>query len=214
MITGKDIEEEQGSLPNVWPITPDQVTPAHPPVAVDRVTFAGEVVAVVVARTAAEARDAAELVDVDYEELPAALDLKEAAADTVLAHPDLGTNKSAFWKFDSAETGTGGNVDEAIEKARGDGIVIEREYRQQRLIPAFMEPRSDGGGPHRRADHDVVRDADPAHREVRPGGCTGHPGVEDPRHRDRTSVAVSAASCRPRRRSSSRWCSRADSASR
>ena len=96
----------------------------------------------VVARTAAAARDAAELVDVDYEELPAALDLKEAAEDKVLAHPDLGTNKSALWVFDSGEAGTGGNVEEAIEKARGDGIVIEREYRQQRLIPAFMEPRS------------------------------------------------------------------------
>ena len=59
-----------------------------------------------------------------------------------LAHPDLGTNKSAFWKFDSAEAGTGGNVDEEIAKARDGGIVIEREYRQQRLIPAFMEPRS------------------------------------------------------------------------
>ncbi|HEY0772602.1 MAG TPA: molybdopterin cofactor-binding domain-containing protein, partial [Nocardioidaceae bacterium] len=112
------------------------------PIAVDRVTFAGEVVAVVVARSAAEARDAAELVDVDYDELPAALDLKEAAEDKVLAHPDLGTNKSALWVFDSAEAGTGGAVDEAIEKARTDGIVIEREYRQQRLIPAFMEPRS------------------------------------------------------------------------
>ena len=78
----------------------------------------------------------------DYEELPAALDLKAAAADEVLAHPDLGTNKSALWVFNSGEAGTGGNVDEAIEKARGDGIVIEREYRQQRLIPAFMEPRS------------------------------------------------------------------------
>jgi carbon-monoxide dehydrogenase large subunit len=142
VVSGKDIEEEQGALINAWPITPDQVTPAHTPVAVDRATFAGEVVAVVAARSAGEARDAAELVDIDYEELPAALDLKEAAADTVLAHPDLGTNKSAYWKFDSAEMGTGGNVEEAIEKARGDGIVIEREYRQQRLIPAFMEPRS------------------------------------------------------------------------
>ncbi|MBD8868416.1 xanthine dehydrogenase family protein molybdopterin-binding subunit [Nocardioides donggukensis] len=142
VITGADVAEEQGSLPNAWPITPDQVTPPHPPVAVDRVTFAGEIVAVVVARTQAEARDAAELVDVDYEELPAALDLKEAAADTVLAHPDLGTNKSALWVFDSAQAGTGGDVDEAIEKARGDGIVVEREFRQQRLIPAFMEPRS------------------------------------------------------------------------
>src|SRR5690606_14020558 len=83
-----------------------------------------------------------ELVDVDYEELPAAIDLKEAAEDRVLAHPDLGTNKSALWVFDSAEAGTGGDVEAAIAKARQDGVMIEREYRQQRLIPAFMEPRS------------------------------------------------------------------------
>ena len=56
---------------NAWPITPDQVTPVHSPMPSDRVAFAGEIVAVVVARTAAEARDAAELVDVEYEELPA-----------------------------------------------------------------------------------------------------------------------------------------------
>ena len=146
VLTGAEVAEEQGVIANAWPITPDQVTPTHPPIAVDRATFAGEIVAVVVARSAAEARDAAELVDVDYEELPAALDLKEAAAadsdNGVLAHPDLGTNKSAFWQLDSAEAGTGGNVDEAIQAARADGIVIEREYRQQRLIPAFMEPRS------------------------------------------------------------------------
>jgi carbon-monoxide dehydrogenase large subunit len=143
VITGNDVAEEQGGLPNAWPITPEQVTPVHPPIAVDRATFAGEIVAVVVARTAAEARDAAELVDVEYEELPAALDLKAAVEDgAVLAHPDLGTNKSALWKFDSAEAGTGGDVEAAITKARGDGIVLEREYRQQRLIPAFMEPRS------------------------------------------------------------------------
>ncbi len=142
VFTGRDVADEQGSLPTAWAITTDQKTPPHPPIAVDRVAFAGEVVAVVVARSAAEARDAAEQVEVDYEELPAALELKEAATDSVLAHPDLGTNKSAFWQFDSAGAGTGGSVDEAIETARGDGIVIEREYRQQRLIPSFMEPRS------------------------------------------------------------------------
>ncbi|MDQ4053855.1 MAG: molybdopterin-dependent oxidoreductase, partial [Actinomycetota bacterium] len=142
VLTGADLGEGQGVNINAWPITPDQVAPVHVPMPADRVAFAGETVAVVVARTAAEARDAAELVDVEYDELPAALDLKKAAADEVLAHPDLGTNKSALWVFDSAEAGTGSNVDEAIAKARGDGIVIEREYRQQRLIPAFMEPRS------------------------------------------------------------------------
>ena len=142
VLTGADFGEEMGVCINAWPISPDQKAPGHPPMPSDRVTFAGEIVAVVVARSAAEARDAAELVDVDYDDLPAALDLKEAAEDKVLAHPDLGTNKSALWVFDSAEAGTGGDVEEAIAQAREDGIVIEREYRQQRLIPAFMEPRS------------------------------------------------------------------------
>ncbi|MCW2773421.1 MAG: xanthine dehydrogenase, molybdenum binding subunit apoprotein [Nocardioides sp.] len=142
VLTGADFGDELGVCINAWAITTDQVTPTHSPMPSDRVSFAGEIVAVVVARTAAEARDAAELVDVEYDELPAALDLKQAAADEVLAHPDLGTNKSALWVFDSGEAGTGGNVEDAIAKARTDGIVIEREYRQQRLIPAFMEPRS------------------------------------------------------------------------
>ena len=142
VITGKDLGESLGACINAWPITPDQKAPDHPPMATDRAVFAGEIVAVVVARSAAAARDAAELVEVEYDELPAALDLKEAAADKVLAHPDLGTNKSAYWVFDSGEAGTGAPIEEAISKARQDGIVIEREYRQQRLIPAFMEPRS------------------------------------------------------------------------
>jgi carbon-monoxide dehydrogenase large subunit len=139
---GKKLEGSMGVMINAWPITPDQKAPTHYPLAVDRVSFAGEAVAVVVARSAAEARDAAELVDIEYDVLPPVLDIKEALKDEVLAHPDLGTNKSALWQFDSAAAGTGGSVDEAIEKARADGILIERELIQQRLIPAFMEPRS------------------------------------------------------------------------
>ena len=142
VVTGADIADIQGVNANAWPLSADQKTPTHLPVAVERVACTGEIVAVVAARSAAEARDAAELVDVDYEELPAVLDMKEAAQDEVLVHPDLGTNKSDFWQLDSAKAGTGGDVDEAIAKARADGIVIEREYRQQRLVPAFMEPRS------------------------------------------------------------------------
>jgi carbon-monoxide dehydrogenase large subunit len=142
VITGAEVADEQGTLITAWPLNAEQSTPNHPPMAVDRASFAGEVVAVVVARSAAEARDAADLVDVDYEELAAVLDLKEAAEDKALAHPDLGTNKSAFWQLDSAAQGSGGSVDEAIEEARANGIVLEREYRQQRLIPSFMEPRS------------------------------------------------------------------------
>ena len=52
VLTGADVADIQGSLPCAWPITEDQKAPPHPPIAVDRVAFAGEIVAVVVARTA------------------------------------------------------------------------------------------------------------------------------------------------------------------
>ncbi|GAA5035737.1 molybdopterin-dependent oxidoreductase [Terrabacter aeriphilus] len=142
VFTGEDLKDIQGVNITAWPVSAEQKTPDHLPVAVSHVAHAGEIVAVVAARSSAAARDAAELVDVDYDELPAVLDLKEAAKDEVLAHPSLGTNTSATWQLDSAGQGSGGDVEEAIAKARESGIVIEREYRQQRLIPAFMEPRS------------------------------------------------------------------------
>ena len=46
--------------------------------------------------------------------------------------------------FDSGAAGTGGSVDEAIAAAEADpdSVVVRRRFRQQRLIPAFMEPRS------------------------------------------------------------------------
>jgi carbon-monoxide dehydrogenase large subunit len=142
VLTGADIDAEQGSLPCAWPITPDQKAPPHKSIAVDTVNFSGEIVAAIVARSSAEARDAVELVDVDYEDLPLVLDLAAAAAGGVLTHPDLGTNISAQWIFDSGEAGTGGNVEDAIAEARDGGVLIERTYRQQRLIPSFIEPRS------------------------------------------------------------------------
>ncbi|WP_026422982.1 xanthine dehydrogenase family protein molybdopterin-binding subunit [Actinokineospora inagensis] len=140
VFTGRDIADAQGSLPCAWPVTADQVAPAAPSLAVDQVNFAGEAVAVVVARGKAEAHDALEAIDVDYDELPVVLDLRAAIAeDADVVHPDLGTNRSAHWVFDSAEAGTGGDVEQAIAEAE---VLIERTYRQQRLIPAFMEPRS------------------------------------------------------------------------
>ncbi|HZI98651.1 MAG TPA: xanthine dehydrogenase family protein molybdopterin-binding subunit [Actinomycetales bacterium] len=143
VLTGKDIDGEQGDLPCAWPITEDMKTPRHPAIAPDEVTFAGEAVAVVVARSAAAARDAVELVDVDYSELPVVLDIEAAVAEGAeLCHAGLGTNTCATWVFDSAAAGTGSDVEEAIASARSDGVVIERRLRQQRLIPAFMEPRS------------------------------------------------------------------------
>ncbi|SES07815.1 xanthine dehydrogenase family protein molybdopterin-binding subunit [Actinokineospora terrae] len=140
VFTGADIADAQGSLPCAWPVTADQKAPQAPSLAVDQVNFAGEAVAVVVARGKAQAHDALEAIDVDYDELPVVLDLTAAVADdSPLVHPDLGTNSSAHWVFDSAEAGTGGDVEQAIAEAE---VLVERTYRQQRLIPAFMEPRS------------------------------------------------------------------------
>jgi carbon-monoxide dehydrogenase large subunit len=140
VLTGADLAEEQGSLPCAWPITEDMVAPPAPAIAVDSVNFAGEAVAIVIADSDYAAHDALEAIDVEYEELPVVLDMEEALKEGAdLVHPDLGTNKNATWIFDSAEAGTGSDVEQAISEAE---VVVERTFRQQRLIPAFMEPRS------------------------------------------------------------------------
>jgi carbon-monoxide dehydrogenase large subunit len=138
--TGRDLADAQGSLPCAWPVTADIVHPAHPALAVDEVRHTGEAVAVVVARDRASALDALSAIDVDYDPLPVVLDMDAAIAPGAdLVHAEKGTNASYTWIFDSAEAGTGGNVDAALADAE---VVIRRRYRQQRLIPAFMEPRS------------------------------------------------------------------------
>ncbi|MFJ9785246.1 xanthine dehydrogenase family protein molybdopterin-binding subunit [Amycolatopsis sp. NPDC101161] len=139
--TGKDLDPDGAiGMPCAWPITPDMKAPRRPVLASDTVNFAGEGVAVVVARTSAEAHDALEEIDVEYDELPVILDMEAAIADGApLVHEDLGTNTSAVWKFDSAEAGTGGNVEDAISSSE---VVLKRRFRQQRLVPAFMEPRA------------------------------------------------------------------------
>ena len=72
--------------------------------------------------------------------------MKEAVKDEVLAHPDLGTNKSAFWKLDSQEAGTGDDVDAAID----DGPRRRRRHRA-RVPPAAAHPRLHGAAVHRRS---------------------------------------------------------------
>jgi carbon-monoxide dehydrogenase large subunit len=139
--TAADLDAEGVlSAPYAWPITPDMKAPRRPVLAADEVNFAGEGVAVVVARSAAEAHDALEGIDVDYSELPVVLDMEAALTDGhPLVHEDLGTNRNAVWVFDSGEAGTGGNVEDAIRDAE---VTVTRRFRQQRLVPAFMEPRS------------------------------------------------------------------------
>ncbi|MBC8093406.1 MAG: molybdopterin-dependent oxidoreductase [Pseudonocardia sp.] len=143
--TAADLGVEAVGLPCAWPITPDMKSPQRPLLANTTVHFAGEGVAVVVARTAAEARDAADLVEVDYEPLEPVLNMEDALAEgATLVHPELGTNENATWVFDSGAAGTGDDIGAAIAAAEADpdSIVLKRRFIQQRLIPAFMEPRA------------------------------------------------------------------------
>jgi len=140
VLTGRDVADEQGSIPCAWPVTPDMVNPGHPSIAVDEVNHVGEAVAVIVARSKAAAQDAVELVDVDYDLLPAVLDMEEAVADGAqLTHDHLESNRSYHFVFDGGEAGTGADTDQAFADAE---VVVSRRFVQQRLIPAFMEPRS------------------------------------------------------------------------
>src|ERR1700729_129755 len=76
--SGADFAAEQGSLPCAWPVTPDIVMPAHPPMATDEVRYVGEIVACVVPRDRYAHADALELIQIDYAPLPAVLDMEAA----------------------------------------------------------------------------------------------------------------------------------------
>jgi aerobic carbon-monoxide dehydrogenase large subunit len=130
--SGADFADEQGSLPCAWPVTPDIVIPAHPPMAVDEVRYVGEAVACVVARDRYAAADALAAIEIDYEPLPPVLDIRTALHDDSPKVHEAG-NKSFEWPFAS------GDMDAAFRDAP---VVLERYFRQQRLIPAAMEPRS------------------------------------------------------------------------
>src|SRR5690606_18217378 len=112
----------------------------HRMLAIDEVRHVGEAIAVVAATDRYQAVDALEAIEVEYEPLPAVLDMEAALADGAdLVHASHGTNKSYQWIFDSAEADTGTDVEQEIANAE---VVVRRRFRQQRLIPASMEPRS------------------------------------------------------------------------
>ncbi len=110
--------------------------PVHPLLAKDKIRHVGEAVAAVVAETIEAARDAAELVEVDYEPLPAVTDPEEAMSnDAPLVHDQWEDNAAFDWCIgnDRAE------VEAALESAHH---VTEMEFRNQRLAPNAIEPRS------------------------------------------------------------------------
>ena len=121
-------------LPCAWPVTEDMLNPEHFPAATEEVHHVGEIVAVVLCDTRYGAADAAEAVDVDYEQLPAVASIEAARDGSATAHSSLDTNKAYHWPLVPDP--------DALDAAFANPAhYVKGEFTQQRLIPAAMEPR-------------------------------------------------------------------------
>ena len=134
--TAKDLTGEwAGPLPCVWPVTEDIKMSQHWPLTPDKARYMGDGVAVVIAESREAAQDGIEVVEVDYEALPAVTDLEAALADGApLVHEDFGTNSSFKWVLPPV-----GDVEKTFAEAP---VVVHERYRHARLIPNAMEPRA------------------------------------------------------------------------
>ena len=139
ILTGADMAADGvGGLPCGWQIHnkdgSPMAEPAHPPLAVDKVRHVGDQVAIVIAETRDAARDASELIAVDYEVLDAAVDMDTALSGKTLVHDDVPNNRCFDW-----EIGDKTAVDGAFAKA---DRVVSIDLSNNRLIPNAMEPRA------------------------------------------------------------------------
>src|ERR671934_221427 len=134
VFTGKDLQSEfNAPLPVTNSFIPEKKYPNHYPIAVDKVRYVGEPVAVVVATSRAAAEDAGERIDIRYESLPPVLDMEKAIEnDAPVLHDDVGSNLSYDVKR------SGGDIDAAFKEAE---VRIQQRLIQQRLIPIAIEPR-------------------------------------------------------------------------
>ena len=133
--TGADVAGELQPMPCAW-LLPDSglKIAEYPCIAKDTVRYTGDIVAVVVAEDRYQASDAMELIEVDYEPLPATVDPERAAQEgEPQLHPDIPGNQAFHW------TMAGGDVDQAFAEAE---VIVTDRIRQQRLIPNAMEPRA------------------------------------------------------------------------
>jgi carbon-monoxide dehydrogenase large subunit len=141
VFTGKQIAELLHPIPYGGP---PGMSPDHPAVAVDKVNYGGEAVAVVVATDRYVARDAADAIVVDYDVLPAVVDAWKAMEDgTQLIHEKFKNNLAVpMMKWGTGADMKGNADDSAIDKAFADAeVVIKQRMWNHRLVPNAMEPR-------------------------------------------------------------------------
>ena len=133
--TGQDLlNGGVGALPCGWNV-PDIKVPTRYPLTIDKVRHVGDGVVAVVAETAYIAYDALDLIEVEYEPLPAIIDAKKTTeAGAPLVHDNLPNNISYTWAL--------GNKEETLQALAEADHVVELELINQRLIPNAMEPRA------------------------------------------------------------------------
>ena len=151
VFTGRHMADDGvGGLPCGWGVHSrdgePMKEPAHPPMAVDRVRHVGDQVAVVIAETYAQARDAGALVDVSYEDQPAVCSVSEAVKDGAPQVWDEAPGNICYdWVLGDEEA-----VIKAIESAHH---VTRLDLVNNRLIPNAMEPRAYIGEYDDASDH-------------------------------------------------------------
>ncbi len=132
VITGEELQGKVGLIPCGAEI-PGLKVPEHHALAIGRVRFVGEPIAAVVATDPYTARDALDLIDVEYEELPVVVDPDTAVEpDSPAIHEEFGNNIGFEMPLEA------GDVDKAFAEA--DHVVSQRLVNQ-RLVPNAMETR-------------------------------------------------------------------------
>ena len=129
-----ELGDDNAKVICVWPVVEDIVMPEFPALAVGEVRHVGDCVAVVLATERYLAADAVEAIEVDYEPLPAVVDMEAALADgSPLVHESAGTNHCYTMHYPCGD----------YEKAAADAdVVVKRRFINQRLIPSPMETRA------------------------------------------------------------------------
>lgn len=130
--TGVDVQGRIGAVPCASSLEGLKI-PHHPVLAIGKVRYVGEPVAVVVAQNKYVARDAATLINIDYDPFEAVVDPESAVASgAVVIHETFGDNVAYRWRL------AGGDIEKAFKEA---DRVIKTRLVNQRLVPAAMEPR-------------------------------------------------------------------------
>jgi carbon-monoxide dehydrogenase large subunit len=151
VFTGQDMAGKMGGLPCGWLIhNPDgspMKEPPHPILADKKVRYVGDHVALVVANTPEQARNAAEAVMVDYEVLGPVIDMRTASKAPAL-HDEAPDNQCYKWTLGDKA---------AVEAAfAGAAHVTKLDITNNRLIPNAMEPRAANASYNRATDEYVL----------------------------------------------------------